>query len=101
MKSRQPRIKKHNSGSKLFRLAVVVIAVYSAVSILRLQAEVRQRRAELEEIMLKCEEQRLVNKDMELLISEGDNEDYIERTARERLDYVYPYETIFINASGS
>ena len=40
-------------------------------------------------------------RDRELQLSKGDDMDYIERTARERLDFVYPYETVYINASGS
>lgn len=100
MKQKKARTKKHG-GSFLLRLAIVCFACWSAVSILQLQADVRTRRAELGELQRKCERQRIENKELELRLSAGDNADYIVRTARERLDFVYPYEKVFINASGS
>ncbi|PWM36367.1 MAG: septum formation initiator family protein [Clostridiales bacterium] len=92
---------RHTPKNKLFRLAVIAFAIYSGVSLIQLQADITARRAELSDIQRKCEEQRIENKELELQLSKGDDMDYIERTARERLDFVYPYETVYINASGS
>ena len=92
---------RRSQGSKLFRLAVIGFAVYSGVSIVSLQTQVQRRRQELNEYDQLCYEQYLANKELELQISVGNDPEYIERTARERLDYVYPYETVYINASGS
>ena len=100
MKQRKARAKRR-PANRLVRLGVVAFAVYSAFTILQLQADVRIRRQELSELQRKCEQQRIENKELELRLSAGDDADYILRTARERLDFVYPYEKVFINASGS
>ncbi|MCI8622222.1 MAG: hypothetical protein HFG26_01000 [Provencibacterium sp.] len=100
MKQKKAKAKKR-PGNRLVRLGVVIFAVYSGFTILQLQADVRARRTELAELQQKCEQQRIENKELELRLSAGDDADYIVRTARERLDFVYPYEKVFINASGS
>lgn len=100
MKRKKVRVKRR-SGSSIVRLGVIAFAVYSAFTILQLQADVRTRRQELSDLQRKCEQQRIENKELELRLSAGDDADYIVRTARERLDFVYPYEKVFINASGS
>lgn len=102
MRVKKPKVKKRlSAGGKLYRLAVIVFAVYSGVSIIQLQADVQQRKQELDELMVKCDAQRIENKELELQLGRGDDEDYIIRTARERLNFVYPYETVYINVSGS
>jgi len=59
------------------------------------------RKQELSELQVRLETQRLANKDLERQLAEGVDEEYIERVARERLEYVAPDETVFIDVSGS
>lgn len=92
---------RKSSGNNFFKVAVVAVAVYAGVSVVGLQLDVRQRQQELADIKAKCEVQRIENKEMELQLSRGDDADYVERTARERLNFVYPYEKVYINAAGS
>lgn len=93
--------RRRPSGSMLLRMAVIAFAVYAGVSILNLQTEVASSRQELEDLMEQSERQAKANLELEMQISEGDDEDYIVRQARKELDFVYPYEKVFINASGS
>lgn len=93
--------KRQLGGNKVFRLAMVVFAVYAGVTIVQLQVDVRQRQRELSDVQQKCEQQRIQNKELELQLSRGDDADYIERTARERLNFVHPYEKVYINAAGN
>lgn len=103
MPLKKPResVKRKTPTNKMFRLAVVAFAVYAGVSIVQLQLDVRQRQQELSSVVQKCEMQRKANKEVELQLSRGDDANYIERTARERLDFVYPYEKVYINAAGN
>lgn len=88
-------------GSLLFRLAVAGFAVYAGVSILNLQTEVARSRQELSELTEMADRQAKANLELEMQIGEGDDENYIIRQARKELDYVFPYEKVFINTSGS
>lgn len=45
--------------------------------------------------------QRLENKELERQIAAGIDEEYITRVARDKLDYVYPDEKVFIDISGN
>ena len=47
------------------------------------------------------EEQRIANKELERMLSDGTEEEYIERIAREKLGYAYPEEQVLIDISGS
>ena len=48
-----------------------------------------------------CEDQRIANKDIERLIVMGEDEEYVERIAREKLDYGYPNEHVYVDVSGN
>lgn len=100
-KKQRPAAPRRSGGSRLFKLVIAGVAVYFGISIISLQNEVQKRQMEYDALFDKCTEQEMANKELEMRISEGDDEDYIVRTARERLDYVYPYEKVFINVSGS
>ncbi len=93
--------RRRPSGNRLFRLAVVGFAVYAGISILNLQTEVARSRQELSELTDMADRQAKANLELEMQIGEGDDENYIIRQARKELDYVFPYEKVFINTSGS
>ena len=47
------------------------------------------------------EEQRIANKELERILSDGTEEEYIERIAREQLGFAYPEEQVLVDISGS
>ena len=61
---------------------------------------VKEKKAELEAIKAQCEEQKLENEALRELMNNSDDE-YIERKAREELDYVLPGERVYIIHSGN
>jgi cell division protein FtsB len=93
--------KKKSRKSILLRLIVPVLAVYAVVVLVDMQVTLSQKKLERDELRQQHEVQRLENKELERQIAAGVDEDYIERFARDNLDYVSPDQRVFIDISGS
>jgi len=90
---------KKKKKSFFLRLAVFSFAVYIFVLFVQLQLQIGSRNQELADIQQSIQEQTDYNAEMERLLSEGGETDYIERLAREKLGYAYPNEHIYIDRS--
>ena len=82
-----------------YKLLTVAFMTYGCISIISSQMQIANRRAELEALQNECEVQRIANKELERMVSLGDDDEYLERIAREKLDFAYPDERIFIDSS--
>jgi cell division protein FtsB len=71
------------------------------VALLNMQAEISARRQQLETLRSQVTAQDRVNKDLKRRIGEGLDDEIVEALARERLDYAYPDEIVYIDISGS
>lgn len=96
-------MKKAKMGSRSFflRLAIVVFALYSAWQIVQLHTDIAKLNSQSQELEEKITEQRLANKDVKALLEQGDNPEYIERVAKERLGFAFPDERVYVDVSGS
>lgn len=96
-------MKNVRTGKKslFMRLCLLGFAAYIAVSLISLQIEINSKRAELSVVSQKCEEQRLANKEIERLISLGNDKTYLSRIARDKLNMGLPEEHVYKDASGS
>lgn len=94
----QTRKKKH---SLILRLLLIAVAVYVAVSFVQLQLDLSAKRLELASIQNAVDAQLLENQELEALLTARQEDDYIEWVARERLDYAFPDEKVFVDISGS
>lgn len=92
---------KANNRSFFLRLAVVVFALYSAFQIIQLQSDITELENYSEQLEDMVKEQRLANKEVKSLLEQGDNPEYIERVAKERLGFAYPDERVYVDISGS
>lgn len=90
-----------NRKSLILRLCVFAFAVYAAIALAEMQSEITARRQMLDSIRQSNEVQRIINKDLRRRVEAGMDEETIERLARERLDFAYPDEKVFIDISGS
>lgn len=88
--------------SFLLRMAVFVFAAYMLVSLVDQQLEIQKKRQELESAKQQIQIQEIKNEDLKHAFSTGtDSEsDYIERKAREELNYAKPGERVFVNIAG-
>ena len=93
-KSENPRCK-----GKFLKLAVLCFAVYVAYAMVTQQAQIKDRGEELAAVEEKIAQQEQKNKKAERLLTLGDDEEYIERIAKEKLGYAYPNEHVYIDRS--
>ena len=98
------KVLKNQKPKKNFflRLAVLVFAAYMLVALVNQQIQIQQKRQELQTIQQQIQIQEIKNEDLKHAFStEADQEsDYIERKAREELDYAKPGERVFVNIGG-
>ena len=87
--------------SYFFRFALLAFAVYLVCNCISLQGDlINQKQTLLEQQQenskLELEIERLSN-----LIENGEDSDFIEDAARERLGYVFPDEEVYKSVSGN
>lgn len=93
--------KSKPSKSLILRICFLAFTIYAAISLVDMQVQIAARRQMLDETRKSVEIQRLANKELARQLEEGLTSEKIERIAREKLDYVYPNERVFIDISGS
>jgi cell division protein DivIC len=88
--------------SFLLRVAVFALAAYMLTALVNQQLKIQEKRREVETARQQIQIQEIKNEDLKHAFSTGANSesDYIERTAREELDYAKPGERVFVNIAG-
>ena len=87
---------KYNRLLKLVTLALLISLVIYCV---KTQHDISTMQGKLEAVQQQVEQQRLVNKDLELSLRRDDS--YMERSARKKLDYAHPEERVYVDTSGA
>ena len=86
--------------SVMLRLGIFVFAVFMVIKMGQLQVELIQKRDRLEAAKQQLETTELKVKELQNLLENGTESDFIERIARERLGYVYSDEEVYTDISG-
>lgn len=98
---RKSKKKKNGlSGQMLMYCVVGLVVLLMAIALVQSQSTLREKQAELDAILAQCDMQQMENDALEDLMNNSDAE-YIERKAREELDYVLPGERVYIIKSGN
>ena len=97
-------MKKIQSSKKsrnfLLKIALCVFVVYVVGMLISLQAQISAKQQEYAQVQEDISSQQAENQ--EILDSlEQDDEEYIERVAREKLGYAKPGDQIFVNIAGN
>ena len=94
--------KKKIKGSLPLRIAVLCLVVYAAVSLVNQQIQINQKKEELANLKSQLQVQEVENEELRDSIdaTEQDGGEYVERVAREELDYAKTGERVFIIISG-
>jgi cell division protein FtsB len=90
-KSKKPA--RHRSV--LLRLALLCFCIYSIVQLTQLQVELARIKSEYSRQQQTNEKEERVVEALRSLLQNGDESDFIERAARDKLDYVYADEEVF------
>ena len=95
--------KKKQKGSFLLRTAVFAFAVYIVVALAQQQLLISQKRQELASVKQQIQVQEVKIEDIKHALSANtkENSDYIERVARESLNFAKPGERVFVNIAGN
>lgn len=93
--------RKKNRKNIILRVCIFAFVVYAAVILIDMQVNLADKKQELIALELTIEAQRLENAELERQLDAGADDEYIERVARDQLDYVYPEERVYIDISGS
>lgn len=89
---------KKNKGSGLFfKVSVLLFAIYAVYTIISLQLQINEKKAEGTELRSALEDQQLKNAEIESIIENSDDPEYIAKIARDKLGYISPGEKVFVN----
>lgn len=89
--------KKKAKKLLIFRFALFAFVVYVAVSFTVMQIDISKRKENLNAVKEELQEQQYIKKEITNILNSGENTDYIMKIAREKLNYVFPDEKVFID----
>ena len=94
--------RKKQRGSLLLKLAIFAFAAYIVFALVNQEVQINEKSQELADLQEQVETQKIKNEDMKhaLNADEEETKEYIERVAREDLDYAKPGERVFVNIAG-
>lgn len=78
----------------------LVFGVYLFTTLIITQMEIVSRRQELDLLTVQAQTQQLQIDELKHLVNEEDDLSYVERIARERLNFAAPDERVYIDISG-
>jgi len=87
--------------SYIFRIALLCFACYIVISCIKLQIELVNQKQVLAEQKQQNAEIQLEIDRISNLIETGDDADFIEDAARERLGFVFPNEEVYKSVTGN
>lgn len=79
-------------------LAVVALAGFFIISTLKLRSEIKEKEEQLSRLNVSYIEQSEENSEMAEKISGEDESEFMERYAREHLDYIMPDERVYADS---
>ena len=97
-------VKSRKKGKNIFfKLAVLAFCAYVIVTLVNQQVQISQKREALDSLNQQISMQNIKNEQMKRVVesSEEENQTYIERVARESLDFAKQGERVFINIAGN
>jgi cell division protein FtsB len=98
--AKPPKSKNGIILNSLILFATLSIAIFSIGVFVVRQAEIEEKRLELQALIDETNEYEKLNSEYESILSESDERTYIERIAGEVLGYAYPNERRFYDSQG-
>lgn len=98
--NKQKSKNKIKFSSLLARLGVGALGLYLVVSLVVSQVEIVAKRHELNSVKTSLQSQVAENDEIKRVLDSGNEDDYIERVARDKLGYARQDERIFQDTTG-
>lgn len=93
--------KQHRKKSVLLRMVLLLFCVYMLVSLGKVQADLVSSRKKLAEETETRDELSIKVAEIKSLLENGEEADFIERAARDKLGYVYSNEQVYVDLAGN
>ena len=102
--ARKRSMEEMASRSKAFRRSIILwamtfLCIYLAITVISVQLRVREQQAQLDAIIEQIEIAKQENDELARVLA-GDQDEYIERIAREKLGYAAVGERVFEDIAG-
>ncbi len=98
MKAKRRKKQKH---SFILSLALLLAVGYFVISLVSTHLEIRQKEQEAAAVQAQYEAQLAENERLQAVVDGGDESEYMERVAREKLGYVMPDEKVYYDITPS
>lgn len=83
----------------MLALGAFALAGYFAITLIQLQIEISEKKETLAQVQAQYNEKVAENEELEKVIEGGNEDEYIERIARDSLGYVKPGEKVYYDIS--
>lgn len=84
----------------VLQLVMAGLAVLLVVSFISGRVQLARMQRESEELAGQIEQQQEKNEELQTLMDTGNEDDFVERIAREKLGYARPGERIYVDITG-
>ena len=98
-KAKKKNAKKEQKFSFILLIGLLFMVGYFAISFVNIRLNIRQREKQVAELKAELEQQLAENDRLQGVLDGEDQEEYIERIAREKLGYVMPGEKVYYNVT--
>ena len=92
---------KPSSFKFIATVGVLFLVFFISFHLVRLQVELAEKKAVLAKLEEQKQELMISNAEKKEMIEKSDQNEFVERIAREYFDFAYPDEQIYIDISGS
>ena len=80
-------------------LFILAFSVYAAFTLVSLQLQIREKEKKMAVLQAAIDQQELENRQIQDILDNADDTEYIAEIAREKLGYVAPGERVFVDIS--
>lgn len=81
--------------NRIVGLALIVFTVYIGISLTLIHNDVKKIEEETAQVQTDIDEQTILNQEMQDILDQGIDDNYIIKLARERLNFVFPEERVY------
>ena len=92
-KPKQKRPKRQHSF--IMTVMFIVVAVFFVISVAAINKEISERKEYVEQLQSQYDEQEAENKELQSMIDSGNQDEYIEKVAREKYGYINPGDRVY------
>ena len=95
--------KKKTKGTKgiIVAVALLVFTIYIVISLILIGNDIKAKRQETIQLQTQIADKKTVNKELQDLIDNGADAEYIIKIAKEKLGLIYPDERVYVDISGN